>query len=115
MTARLSPQHIPATTPSRGLRVWHLSLAVLFTAIAIVNIQDQRIRDPRLLVLVTAGFAGYAFLAWLGWREMQRRRLPERLGRVASLTLYLASLAALFLVATFVYVALEVIVVARAI
>ena len=45
-----------------GIRVWHLSLLVLFVAIAIVNIQDQRIRDPRLVALASAGFVAYGLI-----------------------------------------------------
>ena len=32
-------------------RIWHLSLLVLFVAIAIADIQDQRVHEPFLIAL----------------------------------------------------------------
>ena len=87
------------------LRVWHLALLVLYVAIATVDIRDQTRREPFLMALATAGFAGYALLGWLGWGRF--RRLESRLGASATLVLYMVAMAALFLVATAVYLVLE--------
>jgi len=85
-----------------GLRVWHLSLLVLYVAIAILQIQEQRITEPALIVLASAGFLVYGVLGWLG-----ARRVGSRAGSVKTLVLYSVAMAALFLVATIAYVALE--------
>ncbi len=94
------------TAPLGQLRVWHLALLVLFVAVAIVNIQDQRPPTPELVVLATSGFLLYGFLGWAGWRFA--RRFEARIGSTLSLVFYLASMARLFLVATLLYVAAEV-------
>ncbi len=88
-----------------GLRLWHWAVIVLFVAVAIANIQDQRITNPRLLALAIVGFGGYAILAVLGWKLC--RRLEPRLGFLAVLILYLTALGVLFVVASFVYVAIS--------
>jgi hypothetical protein len=97
---------IDRTAPLGQLRVWHLALLVLFVAIAIVNIQDQRPPKPELVTLAALGFVLYWFLGWAGWRFA--RRWESRLGPTLLLTLYLAAMAGLFLVATVVYVAVEI-------
>ena len=88
-----------------GLRVWHLSLLVLFVAVAVVNVQDQRIREPALIALAAAGFFAYGLLGVAGWRLA--RRFEARLGPLAAVVLYLAAMAALFLAASIAYVAIE--------
>jgi hypothetical protein len=101
----------PTTPPARRteplgrLRIWHLALLVLFVAVAIVNIQDQRRSEPALIVLACAGFLGYGLLGWLGWRTA--RRFEARLGMMPLLILYLVAMAGLFLLATVVYLAIE--------
>lgn len=82
-------------------RIWHLALLVLFVAIAIVNIQDQRLEDPRLIALAAAGFALYWILGWLGWRLA--RRFEPRLGAMPVLIIYLTAMAGLFLVASGIF------------
>ena len=67
-------------TPRFQLRVWHLAILVLYVAIATVDIRDQTRREPFLMALATAGFAGYALLGWLGWGRF--RRLETRLGAI---------------------------------
>ena len=94
------------SAPLGQLRVWHLALLVLFVAIAIVNIQDQRPPKPGLVALAVSGFVLYGFLGWAGWRFAHR--FEARLGTTLLLVLYLAAMAMLFLVATLVYVAVEV-------
>lgn len=91
--------------PAAGPRVWHLALLVLFVAVAIVNIQDQRVREPALIALACIGFIGYGLLGRLIWRLS--RRFEPRLGPSARLVLYLAAMTLLFLVATVVYVTIE--------
>jgi hypothetical protein len=95
-----------AAAPAARLRIWHLALLVLFVAVAIVNIQDQGRTEPALIALAAAGFVAYGVLGWLGWRLA--RRFEARLGATAILVLYLAAMAGLFLVATVIYVALEI-------
>jgi hypothetical protein len=91
-------------TPGQ-LRIWHLALLVLFVAVAIVNIQDQGRGEPALIALASAGFLGYGFLGWLGWRAA--RGYEARLGPTPRLIFFLVAMAALFLVATMVYLAIE--------
>jgi len=102
---RLSTAPIHRRTPLIQLRVWHLSLFVLYVGIAIVNIQDQRPGAPVLIALASAGFAGYGILAWLFWRIVVR--FEARLGMLPLLILYLTGMAALFLAATVVYLVIE--------
>ncbi len=91
--------------PLAQLRIWHLALLVLYVAVAIVDIRDQHLRDPVLIALASVGFAGYGVLAWLAWQLV--RRFEARLGRQPLLILYLIGMAALFLVATVVYLVIE--------
>jgi hypothetical protein len=91
--------------PRFQFRVWHLVLLVLFVAVAIVNIQDQRRSEPALIALAAAGFVAYWLLGWAGWRVA--RRFSARLGPTTLLILYLTAMAALFLVATGIYLVIE--------
>jgi hypothetical protein len=91
--------------PRRGLRVWHLWLLSLFVAVAIVEIRNERRGEPTLIALASAGYALYGLLGWIGWRLA--RRLEDRLGRVGLLAVYLTGMAALYMVAVVVYLALE--------
>jgi hypothetical protein len=88
-----------------GLRVWHLSLLSVLVAVAIVNIQDQRRTEPALIALAAGGFVLYTVLGWAGWRVA--RQFRHTLGEVPLVVLYLAAMAALFFVATVVYLLLE--------
>jgi hypothetical protein len=87
------------------LRIWHLALLVLFVAIAIVNIQDQRASEPALIALAAGGFVLYGLLGWVGWRIA--RRYQARLGLALLLILYLTAMAGLFLMATIAYLVIE--------
>jgi hypothetical protein len=99
---------VPSTQgrePLAQLRVWHLSLLVLYTAIAIADIRHQHLAEPVLVALATSGFTGYALLAWLGWRTASR--FASRLGILPVTIVYLVAMAVLFLLATIVYLAIE--------
>jgi xanthine/uracil permease len=87
-------------------RIWHLALAVLFVAIAIVQIQDQRVHEPALVALAAGGFVLYAIIGVIGWR-IARRPLESRLGPILSFTLFAIAMGALFLVATIIYLVIE--------
>ena len=86
-------------TPRFQLRVWHLALLVLYVAIATVDIRDQTRREPFLMALATAGFAGYALLGWLGWGRFRRLESASRRDPPRSSS-YMVAMAAFFLVAT---------------
>jgi len=92
-------------SPFARSRIWHLSLLVFYVAIALVDIRGQRISEPPLIALVSAGLAAYGMLAWLGW--LLARRFEDRLGRIPLLLLYLSGLAGLYLFATYVYLGIE--------
>ncbi|SIO58080.1 hypothetical protein SAMN05444166_5560 [Singulisphaera sp. GP187] len=87
------------------LKTWHLGLLVLYTAIAIVNVQDQRQADPSLIALASAGLVAYPVIGWLAWQGA--RRFEARLGPLPVLALYLIAMAGLFLVATIIYLVIE--------
>ncbi|QDV35606.1 hypothetical protein [Tautonia plasticadhaerens] len=106
MTHAKSPHAArPSGHPRARFLVWHLWLLALFVAVAIVNIQDQGRGEPALIALATAGFALYGLLGWGAWSFACRMR--SRLGTTAALALYLVAMAALFLVATVVYLVIE--------
>jgi len=89
-------------TPSWAqLRIWHLALLVLFVAIAIADIQDQRIREPVLIALAAGGLVLYGLIGWIGWWAV--RRFEARLGPILLFTLYSVAMGVLFLVATVIY------------
>jgi heme A synthase len=81
-------------------------LLVLFVAIAITNIQDQRMHEPALVALAAGGFALYGLIGWIGWWTV-RRRLEARLGTVTLIVLYAIAMGALFLAATVIYLLIE--------
>jgi len=87
------------------LRIWHLALFVLYVAIAIVDIKDHRRSEPALIGLAAGGFAAFGLLCWLGWHGM--RRFEHRLGFLVVVIVYAVAMAAIFLVATIAYLALE--------
>src|SRR3954453_7664582 len=106
----MNEAHLPGPAllrpePIARLRIWHLALLVLFVAIAIVNIQDQRRSEPALIALAIAGFAAYWLLCWLGWKYAQR--FEAQLGSTLLLILYLVAMAAPFLAAPVAYLVNE--------
>ncbi len=97
--------------PERGARwyqprIWHLALLVLFVAVAIAQIQDQRVHEPTLVALAAGGFVLYAIIGAAGW-WVARRRLQSRLGPMLLFILYAIAMGALFLVATVIYLVIE--------
>ncbi|MFI5454476.1 MAG: hypothetical protein ACHRXM_03410 [Isosphaerales bacterium] len=102
MTQAQSPTPPTWRTPSWAqLRIWHLALLVLFVAIAIADIQDQRIREPVLIALAAGGLVLYGLIGWIGWWVV--RRFEARLGPILLFTLYSVAMGVLFLVATVIY------------
>jgi hypothetical protein len=91
--------------PLLQFRLWHLALLVVYVAIAIVDIQDNRRTEPALIALAAVGFAGYAVTCWLAWHGM--RRLKHRYGLLPAVIGYIVAMAALFLAATVIYLVLE--------
>jgi hypothetical protein len=92
------PRRIPSWAQ---VRVWHLTLLVLFAAIAIADIQSQRITEPALVALAAGGLLLYGLIGWIAW--WIAHRLQSRLGLVLVFCLYAIAMAALFLVATVMY------------
>ncbi len=91
-------------SPLLQFRVWQFGLLVAFTAIAIVDIQGY-CREPRLIALASAGYAGYALLCWLLWHGL--RRFERRLGPVMLVSVYVVVMGAVFLAATVAYLLIE--------
>jgi hypothetical protein len=101
----------PTSPPPRSAswyqpRIWHLSLLVLFVAIAIVQIQDQRVHEPFLIALAAGGFLLYGLVGWLGWRTA-RRWFGSRLKPMWLFAIYAVAMGALFVVATAIYLVIE--------
>jgi hypothetical protein len=76
-------------------------MLVLFVAIAIADIQDQRIREPALITLAAVGLVLYGLIGWIGW--WAARRFESRLGMPLLFVLYSVAMGVLFLAATVIY------------
>ncbi len=87
------------------LKIWHLGLLVLYVAVMMHQILDQRPGSPLLAGLAVFGFVGYAVLGWMGWRIVQV--CSARFGAIRSTAFYLIAMALLFLAATWIYLAIE--------
>jgi len=85
-------------------RFWQFGLLVALTAIAIVDIQGY-CREPRLIALASAGYAGYALLCWSLRHAI--RRFESRLGSVLVVAVYAVAMGGLFLAATVAYLVIE--------
>ena len=72
-------------------RIWNLALLVVYVAIAIVDIQDQRRKEPALIALAAAGFVLYGLIVWLGWHFI--RRWESRLGSMLTVIVYVVTMA----------------------
>ena len=106
MTEAQSPMRTPRRIPRWAqLRIWHFALLVLFAAIAIADIQDQRMHEPALIALAAGGFLLYGLIGWIGW--WSSRQFVARLGPMLLFLLYAGAMAALFLVATVIYLVIE--------
>jgi hypothetical protein len=101
----------PSIRPSSGtlalfqFRIWHLALLVVYVAIAIVDIQDQRRHEPALIALAAAGFAVYGLIVWLGWHYI--RRWKARRGWMLAVIVYAVTMGTIYLVATILYLMAE--------
>jgi len=91
-------------SPLLQFRFWQFGLLVALTAIAIVDIKGY-CREPRLIALASAGYAGYALLCWLLWDAL--RRFERRLGPVMLVAAYVIMMGAVFLAATVAYLLIE--------
>ena len=105
----MSSRTLPASSARRvspllQFRVWQFGLLLVFTAIAIVDIKGY-CREPRLVPLASAGYAGYAALCWLLWHNI--RRFESRLGTVLTLGVYVFLMGGLFLAGTVTYLIIE--------
>ena len=94
------------SAPLGGLRVWRLALLVLSWRSPSRTSRTSAHRPPGLVALAASGFVMYGLLGWAGRRLAHR--FEDRIGPTLLLVLYLAAMAVLFLVATLVYVAVEV-------
>jgi hypothetical protein len=86
-------------------RIWNLALMVVYVAIAIVDIQDQRRHEPLLIALAAAGFAAYGLIVWLGWHYI--RRWQARLGSMFAVIVYAVAMGAIYLLAAILYLMAE--------
>jgi hypothetical protein len=103
-----SPPESATPRPARWYqpRIWHFSLLVLFVAIAIVQIQEQRVHEPTLIGLAAGGFVVYGLIGWVGWWAA-RRRYGSRVRPAWLFTIYAIAMGGLFLAATAVYLVIE--------
>jgi hypothetical protein len=92
-------------SPLLQFRFWHFGLLVALTAIAIVDIQGYCRKEPRLIALASAGYAGYALLCWLLWHVL--RRFERRLGPMLVFAIYVITVGSLFMAATVAYLLIE--------
>jgi xanthine/uracil permease len=99
-----APSNRPSTRHTPGwaqLRMWQLALVVLFLAIALADIKDQRIREPVLVILAVGGRVLYGLIGWMGWWGV--RRFEKRLGVALLFSVYSVAMGVLFLIATIIY------------
>jgi hypothetical protein len=87
------------------LRIWNLAVLVVFVAIAIVDIQDQRPAEPALFALALAGYAALGLILWTGWHLIHR--LEARLGSMVAVLVYLVAMGSIYLIATVIYLMAE--------
>jgi hypothetical protein len=92
-------------TPWFQIKVWHLALLVVIVALATRDIQTHARNEPVLQLLAAAGYAGYFFLVWLIWLKV--RRFEAALGLPVLLVVFMTAMAAIFLMATVVYLVIE--------
>ena len=95
ITEPFGTTHTAGATPRLGL-----VLLVVFVAIAITDLREQRIAEPVLLALAAGGLALYGLIGWFGWWAVQ---CFEVLGPIFLFILYCVAMGALFLLATVIY------------
>src|SRR5271166_6418445 len=91
-------------SPLLQFHVWQFGLLVALTAIAIVDVKGY-CREPALIAIASAGYAGYAALCWLLWHGV--RRFESRVGPVLLVSAYVAIMGAIFLAATIACLLIE--------
>ncbi|WP_422931186.1 hypothetical protein [Singulisphaera sp. PoT] len=106
----MTDSRIQAAEPRRtswlgGVKLWHLGLLVAYVAVAIQQVQAQRVSDPLLIGLAAVGFLGYAVIGVVAWKIASA--YADRIGAVRATSLYFTFMAGLFLLATVIYVCLE--------
>jgi uncharacterized membrane protein YidH (DUF202 family) len=74
---------------------------VVFVAIAITDIREQRIQEPVLIVLAGGGLIAYGLIGWIAW--WAGRRFEARPGPALLFILYSVAMGVFFLVATIIY------------
>lgn len=99
--ASLSPRFLPWFQ----VRIWHLALLVLLVAVAMIDIETNAPRQPGLVALAATGYAGYFVVVWLCW--LYARRFERSLGLAVLLALFVTAMAAVYLLATAVYLLIE--------
>jgi hypothetical protein len=82
-------------------RIWHFIVLVVFVAIAITDIREQRIQEPVLIVLAGGGLIAYGLIGWIAWWAV--RRFEARLGPALLFILYSIGMGVFFLIATIIY------------
>ncbi len=106
MTQSLPPiRSASRISPFFQFRIWNVALLVVYVAIAIVDIQDQRRNETALIILASAGYAAYGLIVWTAWHCI--RRLEARLGLMLAVMVYLVSMGVLYFVATILYLMAE--------
>jgi hypothetical protein len=102
MTGAKSPSPLSRHVPGWAQpRIWHFAFLVLFVAIAITDIREQRIQEPVLIALAAGGLALYGLIGWIGWWAAYR--FEARLGPTLLFILYSVAMGVLFLLATIIY------------
>ena len=81
--------------------IWHFIVLVVFVAIAITDIREQRIEEPILIALAAGGLIAYGLIGWIGWWAVNRAQ--PQLGPVVLFVLYAVAMSVFFLVATIIY------------
>jgi hypothetical protein len=105
VSSRTAPRASCWLMPWFQFKVWQLALLVMLVAVATIDLREHGRPELPLLALAAGGYAGYFLIVWLSWLLV--RRFQSRLGRTMLLGLYLAAMAALFLIATITYLVIE--------
>jgi hypothetical protein len=93
------------TSPLLQMRLWHLGILEVLTAIAIADIQNHGRREPVLVLLASVGYAAFGLICWLCWNAVNR--FERRVGSVLVVAVYTLAMGGLFLAATVAYLLIE--------